>query len=271
MELESLVSIITPFYNAEKFISDAVSSVLKQTHENWELLLINDGSTDKSKHIVLNFNDSRIRYFEQRNQGVSAARNQGLEEMRGDFFCFLDADDRLPVNSLIDRLRLFKDTDVFFVDGHVLSYDQGMKQLEYEFVPSYSGNPFNELVRLSPSCFFGITWMIRKEKNVKYQFPLKMKYAEDLWFFTQLAYKGGIYKYVDSPVYERRSVENSAMSNIHGLAKGYWVYYSMLMDNGQLTKRQARYLKKRIRSILFKLGIKKVDPGMIKYILSYPG
>ena len=85
---DALVSILMPVYNAEAFISEAITSVIRQSHKNWELLIVNDGSTDRSKNIIHSFPDKRIQYFEQQNRGVSVARNVGLKNMKGDYFCF---------------------------------------------------------------------------------------------------------------------------------------------------------------------------------------
>ncbi len=89
-----MVSIILPAYNAAPFIEEAVNSVLQQTHENWELLIIDDGSTDETSSIIKKYlGDTRVKYYSQVNRGVSAARNLGLVKAVGNYICFLDADD----------------------------------------------------------------------------------------------------------------------------------------------------------------------------------
>ncbi|MBK8309957.1 MAG: glycosyltransferase family 2 protein [Chitinophagaceae bacterium] len=83
-----LISVIMPAYNVSFYIADSIQSVVDQTYSNWELLIINDGSTDNTAEVVQKFTDPRIRYFEKENGGVSSARNVGLDEMKGDFFAF---------------------------------------------------------------------------------------------------------------------------------------------------------------------------------------
>ena len=73
-----LVSVVMPVYNGEKFIEQAINSVLGQSYENWELLVIDDGSTDSTAGIVSTFSDPRIHYIFQKNQGLAAARNTGI-------------------------------------------------------------------------------------------------------------------------------------------------------------------------------------------------
>ena len=86
-------SVIIPLYNKEKYIANTLESVLAQTFSDFEVLLINDGSTDGSAAIISQFEDPRIRYYTQQNQGVSNARNFGIAAAKSDYITFLDADD----------------------------------------------------------------------------------------------------------------------------------------------------------------------------------
>ena len=92
---DALVSLIVPIYNAENFLRECVESIIKQNYLNWELILINDGSTDASANICREFvvKDKRIRYFEKKNGGVSSARNVGIQKALGKYITFIDADD----------------------------------------------------------------------------------------------------------------------------------------------------------------------------------
>jgi glycosyltransferase involved in cell wall biosynthesis len=87
------ISVIIPVYNAEKYVAAAVESVLSQTYNNIELLIIDDGSPDKSIEVCQQFTDPRIKIIRQANKGVSAARNTGIHHAKGDYIAFLDADD----------------------------------------------------------------------------------------------------------------------------------------------------------------------------------
>ena len=93
-----LVSIVVPVYNAEKYIRECIDSIINQKYQNIELILVNDGSTDNSYDIINGFNDNRIIIINQENQGVSTARNIGIEAAKGDYFCFVDADDLLETD-----------------------------------------------------------------------------------------------------------------------------------------------------------------------------
>lgn len=113
-ETAGLVSIILPAYNAEAYIETCIDSILSQTYPRWELIIIDDGSTDRTPEICANFveADARIKLIRQQNRGVSAARNVGLENATGEFVAFVDADDLLPANSLSDRVELIADAEL---------------------------------------------------------------------------------------------------------------------------------------------------------------
>ena len=108
-----LISIIVPVYNAEKFISRCIESLLNQTYQNFEILLINDGSTDKSLEICEEYlkKDNRIKLFSQDNGGLSSARNLGLKFSSGDFLSFIDSDDFIFPEMMEDLIKICLDYD----------------------------------------------------------------------------------------------------------------------------------------------------------------
>lgn len=87
------ISVVIPAYNAENYIKKTLNSVLNQTYNNYEIIVIDDGSKDSTKKIVNEITDSRIKYFYQENQGVSTARNEGVKKSNGEYIAFLDSDD----------------------------------------------------------------------------------------------------------------------------------------------------------------------------------
>ena len=91
--MSQLVTIVMPVYNGEAFIAEAIESVIAQTYPHWELIVVDDGSTDGTATIVRAFDDPRIRYTYQENQGLAAARNTGIRAAQGEYLAFLDADD----------------------------------------------------------------------------------------------------------------------------------------------------------------------------------
>lgn len=119
-----MISIIIPVYNVEKYLSKCIDSVLAQDFEDWELLLINDGSTDNSGNICDEYaiKDSRIKVFHQENKGVSAARNLGIDNAQGEYIIFIDSDDYVTSTYLSDLSKYDSDIiasgfDLWYADG----------------------------------------------------------------------------------------------------------------------------------------------------------
>lgn len=96
------ISIVVPVYNTEKYLTECVNSILLQTFTDFEVILVDDGSKDKSGQICdrLSETDSRIKVFHQLNSGVTCARAKGVTLAQGEWICFVDSDDTLPVDSL---------------------------------------------------------------------------------------------------------------------------------------------------------------------------
>jgi len=255
-----LVSIIIPAFNASAWITDAIKSVLEQSYKNWELIIVNDGSTDNTFETASSFKDKRIRVMSQENRGVSAARNSGLAKMNGEYFCFLDADDILPSDSLAARVELFLEKpDVNFVDGRVEVRDMNQKKILRVYQPTFQGNPFDKLINLSGECYLGLTWMIRRDLNKTYRFNEGMTHCEDLLFFTELS-QDGIYDYVEQTVLIYRINPKSAMSNLKGLESGYNKMIHELKQKSLIDGKQEKLLSKKTNLIMLKSYLKK---GMI--------
>lgn len=113
MEIQTRVSVIIPVFNAEKYLSKCIDSVLSQTCPALELILVNDGSTDRSEEIINTYiQDDRVVYLKQENKGVSAARNLGLSRASGEYIIFVDSDDYLISDSLDKRIEEARTTDL---------------------------------------------------------------------------------------------------------------------------------------------------------------
>ena len=104
-----MVSVIMPVYNSEEYLETAIKSVLNQKMEEMELLLIDDGSKDRSGSICDQYeSDWRVRVFHKQNEGICATRNFGVDHARGEYLMFIDNDDELTENTVEDNYRLAK-------------------------------------------------------------------------------------------------------------------------------------------------------------------
>lgn len=126
----SLVSIIIPAYNAEKYIAETIDSVLAQTYSNWELIIVNDGSTDNTLSVIENYsrNDKRISFISKQNTGVSDTRNTGIAKAKGEYIALLDADDVWLPKNLEKKIILLKENNSLgFVFSNMFQADKDLK------------------------------------------------------------------------------------------------------------------------------------------------
>ena len=132
-----LVSVIIPVHNTAAFLSDALDSVLQQTYTNFEVLLIDDGSTDNIKEVLEAYQHKNLFYHYQTQQGIGSARNQGIKRAKGDYLTFLDADDQWYPQKLEEQLAVFqKDSQLDFLFGHVEHfYTEPQLQDKYRLPP----------------------------------------------------------------------------------------------------------------------------------------
>ena len=123
---DNLVSVIIPVYNYERYLAEAVESVLKQTHQHLEVIVVDDGSTDRSGEVAKSFADRGVRYCQQAHAGIGPARNKGVELAQGEFIAFLDADDRWPLEKTERQLNAFNsDPALEMVFGQAVQLHNG--------------------------------------------------------------------------------------------------------------------------------------------------
>ena len=130
--MEELISMIVPAYNAERFLGECIESVFKQDYTNWELILVDDGSRDRTYEICVDYakKDSRLRVFHNENHGVSYTRNFGMGVAKGEYLCFIDADDKiLPdyITQLINQIKE-NEADVAFCGFQLLFGNKYVKK-----------------------------------------------------------------------------------------------------------------------------------------------
>lgn len=256
-----MISIITPAFNAEYSIEQTIASVQRQSREDWELIIIDDGSTDATRSIAESVSDLRIKVVRQENAGVSAARNAGLRLARGDYVTFLDADDTLPRNSLELRAGLLdREPQIDIVHGAVqlLCGDHTLRVVQPDLM---SGPLLDRLIRLQEDVFVGVCYMLRRKKIGQHLFQEKLSHSEDLIFYLTLAYDANLeYAAVPETVYEYRCSTTSAMSNLDGLEAGYLELLRQVSGMERTSKRTYAYLRRRVKRILFLSWLRQGKP-----------
>ena len=131
MKLEKLISVIVPVYNVEEYLDECLDSIRKQTYKNIEVILVNDGSTDKSQEICERYcqQDSRFYLINQENRGLSGARNRGIQESTAEFITFVDSDDVIKEDMLE---QLMKPMTLENIDIVECWYTHNEQELELE-------------------------------------------------------------------------------------------------------------------------------------------
>lgn len=158
--MSNLVSVIMPSYNTSQYISQSIQSVIDQTYKNWELIIVDDCSTDNTDEIVKGFDDDRIRYFKnETNSGAAISRNRALREAKGKWIAFLDSDDLWLPQKLEKQIDFMKKNDYKF------TYTDYKIQLNGKWLPYiYTGPNIVTKRKLYNYCYFStITVMYDRE------------------------------------------------------------------------------------------------------------
>ena len=183
-------SIILPTYNRALFLSRSIGSVIKQSFQDWELIVIDDGSTDHTKEVVNSFNDPRIKYFYQENSERSAARNKGIDQANSDWVCFLDSDDEyLPEHlEVIHKCLMSKDSPRFILTGNIIKNKNS--QIKHPLINMDA----NVLVEIATKFVLMNSICIEKRILEQEQFNETYKIWEDTHLWLRIAAQYPVYQ-----------------------------------------------------------------------------
>lgn len=222
-------SIVVPSYNRAKFLPHAIISVMEQTFSDWELLVIDDCSTDNTGEIVVSYNDPRIRYIRnQKNIERSASRNKGIELSRGEYICFLDSDDHyLPAHleKLHNAIQVVDDKMAMFFTCFIRKFADKEEKVIYLPKGHWNNVEYMMSIQVPPSCT-----CFHKDILKEFQFNLALNVNEDIELFVRILSKyplekvdaytmvmnihGGNTKFVESGILERQfKAANAIMAN----------------------------------------------------------
>ena len=205
-----MISIIVPVYKAEKYIHKCIESILMLQNKDWELLLIDDGSPDDSGRICDEYAnvDNRIRVFHKLNGGVSSARNMGLDEARGEWIMFVDADDSISTETIIECSQFFNDFDIIRFEA-IDSYGKIM------YLPDTKPELYLEQI-LERHSFLAVWGGLYKkelfEKN-KIRFNTSLKYGEDWEVLIKLVLKSKGIKLLHKQFYNYNNQNEDSFLN----------------------------------------------------------
>ena len=267
-----LISIIVPIYNTDCYLRQCLGSIINQSYKNFEVLLINDGSVDDSAMICKEFaeKDSRIRYFEKENGGVSSARNLGLKNVKGNYITFVDSDDWVEENYLEVLYNALKENEV---DISISAHNYFNMDDNLYYLPSYSEEQlhtldigkvsrdeflelFPELSSLNHDFNCAVSKLFKADVVKNLLFYESVNYGEDLDFFFKLYLKVSSVYYVNQPTYIYRQHQRSASNNClesHAISE-IRIYEKILKKITELHIPNNRYIEKFKIILYFRLS-----------------
>jgi len=218
----SLISVIVPCYNYGNFLPITLNSIRHQTYQNWECIIVNDGSTDNTEQVAkeFSFQDKRFKYFYQANKGLSAARNTGIKQSKGDYIQFLDADDLIEPKKLEEQILVLKENPTYDIIYSSVRYFRNhipderlfsMNRVNKNWMPNVSGNGKKVLKYLLHRNIMAANCPVVKRSvfdKVGF-FNENLRFLEDYEFWVRCALSNVYFYYLDKP-------ETLALVRVHG-------------------------------------------------------
>ena len=220
---EELCSVVMPAYNSEKYIAEAIESVIKQTYTNWELLIINDCSTDNTEEIIKSYlqKDTRIKLIKQKeNQGVANARNTGIEKAKGRYIAFLDADDYWNKEKLQKQIQILQTSNADITYTAYLMIDETGKTIKKRSVKKTL--KLKDLLKENSIIFSSV--VCKKERLMDKNFKSEW-YHEDYIFLLDLSKESKNFVGINENLMQYRVHQRGRSFNKQSAAKYRWKIY----------------------------------------------
>ena len=231
------VSIIIPTYNRAEFLTEALNSIMSQTYKDFELIVVDDGSSDNTKEVVKNF-DGEIKYLYRKNQGVSAARNLGINEAKGEFLSFLDSDDLWERNKLEKQIDFFdknKEAKVCYTDEIWVRKGKRVNQMKKH--AKYSGNIFEKSLPLCIISASSIT--IKKDVFARVGlFDESLIVCEDYDLWLRISNEYPVYFIPEKLIIKRGGHKDQLSKKYWGMDRFRIMVLEKLLSNGGLSLEQ---------------------------------
>lgn len=242
------ISIITPAYNAERFIGEAIESVLAQTYSNWEMIITDDCSSDQTIEIIKSYQqtDERIKLIQlAENSGSAIARNTSMDHASGSFLAFLDSDDQWLPDKLVKQLDFMLEKDIAFsFTKYVRIEEDGTETNAITEAPETVD--YNELMK---HCVIGcLTVMLDKDK-IGNERMINIRTRQDYVFWLTIMKTGFLAYGLPEVLAKYRLVEGSISSNKVKAAKQNWYVYRHI-EKQSILKSSWYFLNYAIRSVV---------------------
>lgn len=209
------ISVVCPVWNRQDCVQNAIASIINQTYKDWEIVVVDDGSTDLTERVVKSFEDARIRYYKIPHSGhISKVRNEGCKRAKGEWIVVQDSDDL----SFPDRLewiaKYFNEADVIYHDMYVSSYEEEYNAFIRTLRKCREYN-HNDLLREQ---YIPGQIAYRKSLWEKHPYDERITVCDDWQLLIEFSFAKAKFKYIDRPLYEYVMRDDSA--NINGELDG---------------------------------------------------
>ena len=254
MDDSPFFSIIMPVYNREKFLIEAVESVINQTQTNWELVIVDDGSTDNSWHIIDSLNDSRIKKIRQNNKGAGGARNTGIENSTGEYIAFLDSDDLWLNNHLEIHFNeiIKKNSPHGIFHSFLIFHENGFESDRQDLIiKKYS----DSLDYVQKTALFPTSTIIHRAIFKEFLFNEDIKVSIDAECFFRIAARYSIFSIPIHTAILRRHGQNLTVNGVKTYLRQAHVLRSMARYKEFENRIPKSYFFKLISNYYFYAGI----------------
>ncbi|MBP3708096.1 MAG: glycosyltransferase family 2 protein [Clostridia bacterium] len=250
------ISIAVPVYNSEKYIERCLESIKLQTYRNIEIIIIDDGSTDNSGKICDRYaqEDERFRVFHQRNQGVSVARNNGLDKATGEYILFIDSDDWINNNTIELLVNAINNQETDFVMCQMVNSRKNAKSMSIkkrkDFIKTLKKIVVNEKIN-PPFCKLYNTNLIKKN-NIKFKEDIPI--AEDLLFNITYCSKINSFEIIEDKCYNYNCDNTLSLSRRYNKEK----YRQLMIVNNEIAKIMSSFNDKSLVRVVDYIKIKNI-------------
>lgn len=254
------VSVVIPTYNSSVSLREAIESVLAQTYKDFEIIVIDDGSTDDTEAVVRSLGN-RVGYFKQENQGAGAARNAGIKRSRGEYIAFLDADDLWGAGKLDQQIPLLEhdpQLGLVYSDWAVVSSDGVIEQSYLQKVPSASGYVFDKLVQWGFILTSGVVVRRTCLDDVG-DFDNSLSIAQDYDLWLRICYRWKV-ALVEKPLVTKRNWDGSLSSNLEKTAVERIALFEKILGNfSDMPNRTRRIVRRQLALHYWDVGYHYFD------------
>ena len=290
----STVSVIIPTYNYGRYLRECLESVFAQTLSDFEVIVVDDGSTDDTPSILETITDSRLRYVRiPNNSGIPFARNLGLKQSSGEYIAFLDADDRWRPSKLECELAVMRsEPSVGAVFSDFVRFDEGgYLPNQFTFYPELGsiaardsadgrgrvvlGDAFCELLRFGQFPTYVPATLIRREVIGDVQFPLRLRMSQDLYFLMRVFERSGV-AFVPEVLSEVRRHGTNISRNI--AEKPFWDLKALMLLEEAVAGNHRHAVRQRIARVHAAIGHQSLNSGRVLlaarhylHCLAFPG